>query len=228
MTDENRFDTPTDDGLTVRLARDATSGEIFVERVEFVAGDVVHRMQFRRPLPWAEALHARFIAQIERFLSPDDGSWVVADKEAILELPRLVLQGVRVYAQKTVHGMQSITVRFIHALGALQAMLLPRHRTETELLAHLEGMAARTLDSLIRPVLALIEVSGDENLVAAGYRQISDRLAQLAKDHTEIGIFAALLERFVANSPDPDEALRFLRASALINAEAAPSVGIGT
>jgi hypothetical protein len=210
MTQEQIADETSNDTLQLRLVRDADSGEWFAEQIEPNRGDTHHRIGFRNALPLSEAFVPEFIESILPYLPANDSKGVMADTGAVIEIPGLVLGGIRVIAQNVVTGIQSLTIRFIRALGALQSMLLPRHRTETDIFAKLEGAAAQTLLSLLNPALDLAAVGPASTLPRNVFEQVADRLEVLARNRDEIGFFAVLLQRFILNAPNPDLAIRQL------------------
>ncbi|MAM63266.1 hypothetical protein [Maritimibacter sp. UBA3975] len=189
MTQDQLTDERTPDTLQIRLVLDADSGEWFAEQIELDRGDTHHRIGFRNALPLTEAFVPEFIDSLLPYLPVDGSKGVMADSGAVIEIPGLVIGGIRVIAQNVVTGIQSLTIRFIRALGALQSMLLPRHRTETDIFAKLEGAAAQTLLSLLHPALDLAAVGPATSLPRNVFDQVADRLDVLARNHDEIGFF---------------------------------------
>lgn len=212
MTTEQIMDESRADTLQIRLVRDNLSGEWFAEQLDINRGDVHHRITFRTNQPLSEAFVPAFGEALQPYLPEDPAPGVMADRSALIEIPGLVLGGIRVIAQSVVQGIQSLTIRFIRALGALQSVLNPRHRTETDFFAKLEGAAAETLLSLLRPALDLADVGPATSLDRHVFDQVSERLDVLARNRNEIGFFAVLLQRYIRNAPDFDLAVRQIAA----------------
>ncbi|MBL6427572.1 MULTISPECIES: hypothetical protein [Maritimibacter] len=200
------------DTLQIRLVRDSDSGEWFAEQIDINRGDVHHRIGFRNNLPLAQAFVPQFLGELQPYLPDGPAKGVMADSSALIEIPGLVLGGIRVIAQSVVTGIQSLTIRFIRALGALQAVLLPKYRTETDMFAKLEGAAAHTLLSLLHPALDLADVGPPTTLSRNVMEQVAERLEVLARNRNEIGFFAVLLQRYLRNAPDLDLAARQIAA----------------
>ncbi|MEC7762701.1 MAG: hypothetical protein VX874_12415 [Pseudomonadota bacterium] len=214
MTQEQISQDGPTDTLQLRLVRDSDSGEWYAEQIDIARGDVHHRISFRNNLPLSQAFVPQFLSELEPYLPEGPAKGVMADSSALIEVPGLVLGGIRVIAQSVVSGIQSLTIRFIRALGALQAVLLPRHRTETDMFAKLEGAAAHTLLSLLHPALDLADVGPPTSLSRNVMEQVAERLDVLARNRNEIGFFAVLLQRYIRNAPDMDLATRQIAAQA--------------
>lgn len=208
MTEEQfSHDAPTDT-LHLRLVRDSDTGEWYAEQIDINRGEVYHRIGFRNNLPLSKAFVPEFLKELEPYLPVGPAKGVMADSSALIEVPGLVLGGIRVIAQSVVSGIQSLTIRFMRALGALQAVLMPKYRTETDMFAKLEGAAAHTLLSLLHPALDLADVGPPTTLSRNVMEQVAERLDVLARNRNEIGFFAVLLQRYIRNAPDLDLAAR--------------------
>ncbi|WP_141693074.1 hypothetical protein [Thioclava sp. SK-1] len=129
---------------------------------------------------------------------------VFSDPTLVIELPGLILGGVRILTQKIWSGTQAVTVRFSKALGALHSLLAPGHRTEHHTLEALETTAAQTLSALLQPCLHLLDADRDLIQDPKVSDQVLARLERLDSLRDEMGFFSYLLQRFIENASHTD------------------------
>lgn len=180
-------------------------GGWFVDRITFDLGDARTVTDFTGPQPVEKALAPGLAEAMRRYLPAAPDARVHVDPRAVIETSRLVLGGIRVIAHPLSHGVQPVTMCFDRALGSLQAMLAPRHRSDSNAAVSLERSAADALLNLMRPCLDLACV--DPTLVEgeAISRQVSERLDMLAEKKDDLAFFVYLLKRYVENASARDD-----------------------
>ncbi|WP_172296998.1 hypothetical protein [Pseudoruegeria sp. HB172150] len=190
----------------ISLSHDDSSGRWYAERVELALGDARNVTVFSRPRRLERAFVPAFVRALQPFL-PECGENVVhTDAQAVIDIPKLILGHIQVVACRGPQGFMIATVRFRKVLGPLQAILLPRHRSESHIFAAMERSAADALLNLLRPCIDLAAVDPAEATREGAESLVATRLSELAKRRDDMAFFAYLLKRYIENAPDLDSA----------------------
>ncbi|WP_074254536.1 hypothetical protein [Vannielia litorea] len=191
--------------IAISLFRDTTTNQWFVERVEFNLGATRTRTSFTVPQPLGQAFTAEFLEQLQPLLPTSHDRGLLADSQAHVAIAHLSLAGIRVAAQAAFDGIQKVWVRFQRAFGSVQAMLLPRHRTEQAAENALHYVAATALLDLLLPCLDMLRLdlpaSAAPDLAA---ERVSARLGTLQAKKHDLEFYVGLLTRYIARSPAPE------------------------
>lgn len=190
------------------LSRDEMSGQWFADKLTLNLGEALNRISFYRPLPLQQAFIAPFVQALERFLPKGYEQAIFADSKTIIELPDLVIGGLRVIAHNVKLGVQRVTVRFKRAFGTVQSFLLPEHRSDRSNDIALEKTAADALLTLLQPCLDLASVDSDLAESEQARLLVAHRLRALAEKKSEISFFSHMLQRFILRSENRAEWMR--------------------
>ncbi|WP_417718866.1 hypothetical protein [Salipiger sp.] len=212
------------DGFLVEigLCRDELSGEWFAEKLAFHLGEVRNRMTFARPLPLERAFTDQFLDGLRRYLPSSLEQSVHVDARGMIELPHLVLGGIRIVTHAVMLGLQKVTVRFKRAFGMLQAFLLPEHRTASATETALHHTAVDALLTVLQPCLDLVEVEQSLITDETNSEIVARRLKSLSEKKSELSFFAYMLQRFLTR-PIPPERLEQLSGPSAANRDRATS-----
>ncbi|EPX75895.1 hypothetical protein [Salipiger mucosus] len=192
--------------VEIGLSRDELTGQWLAEKLVFDIGELRNRVSFARRLPMERAFTAPFITGLMRFLPEKAERLVHVDSDAMIELPHLMLSGIRVVAHSVVMGMQKVTVRFRRAVGALQSFLRPEHQTAAApQQIELQRTAADALLTVLQPCLDLAELREDHVLDDRTSAHVAERLKSLSQKQAELSFFAYMLQRYVSRA-EPVEA----------------------
>ncbi|HBS99839.1 MAG: hypothetical protein ACU0A5_02275 [Salipiger marinus] len=200
-----RITTPSEGFLLeISLSRDEVARVWMAERVSLNFSEVRHRLSFAQPLPLDRAFTPEFQDSIAPYLPEGFDQQVHAANAAVLQLPHLILGGVRVLSHLPVMGVQRVTLRFKRAFGALQSFLQPQHRTEDMTRQGLDKAAAEALLSFLTPTLELAQIDQRALQDPEVCDLVATRLDRLAETRDELAFFAHLIRRFVdQNAPLP-------------------------
>ncbi len=182
------------------------SGEWFADRIDLDLGEARHVTTFSRSSPLISVFTPEFIQELTPFLPEHGETAMLADGNAVLETPRLVLGSIRVSAHRPTHGIQHVVVRFKKVLGSVQSILAAKHRLESSTMTALEQAAGEALLNLLRPCTDLAAVDtidpADERIA----KQVAERLEMLSESRDELAFFSYLLKRYIENMPATDAA----------------------
>lgn len=117
-------------GATVSIAmhRDLSTGEWFVESVNYRFGQIRNVTTFAAPMPLFSAFTADFFAFLQDHLPRNANPQVVSLSDCTVQVGKLVLSGLRMMAQKVSCGRQKVIIRFQEVFGAIHHFFAERHR----------------------------------------------------------------------------------------------------
>ncbi|MFY0635276.1 MAG: hypothetical protein JXQ91_15800 [Vannielia sp.] len=184
------------------MFRDTQTNQWFVERVEFNLHATRMRTTFNVAQPLAQAFTPEFLAELMPHLPTSHDRGLLADSQLHVAIAHLSLVGIRVAAQTVFDGIQKVLVRFQRAFGSVQAMLLPRHRTEHAAENALHYVAATALLDLLLPCLDMLRLDASvaKSDGEAGAR-VAARLQALQGKKHDLEFYVGLLTRYLAHTP---------------------------
>lgn len=196
--------------VEIALLREAGSGEWRLDWAAFARDSFRMTVQPQGEKPvLARAFTPEFLKAIEPYLPEAGAGSQVLTSSVNLELTGLTLSRMRVLFTRTAPPLERMMIRFQQALGELQIILQPHLRNTDTSVQLMEEAAAMALLDLLHPCLDLAAVDIPE-LNDQQYIMIMERLIALQSRKEEIGLFALLLQRFLARrempgaaSPDP-------------------------
>ncbi|WP_339107046.1 hypothetical protein [Thioclava sp. GXIMD4216] len=187
--------------VTLHLLRDDATGAWFAERIEMNLDNMRNQITFRQPEPLAGAFTSPFAEALIHYL-PQNGDFSVStNSHNLIEIPGLVLGGMRIIAQRNVNGLQRVAVRFRNVIGEFQAVLSIKYRSEGQTLTTLEKGATDALLSLLIPCLDLAHVELDTFADADLPFKVALRLQTLTQKKEDLAFFTHMLRRYVENTP---------------------------
>ncbi|WP_158964128.1 hypothetical protein [Chachezhania sediminis] len=195
MTDPVRAGTGKKITVTLRRQRDRDGW--WVESVQLKHPNHYSRVYFQGKPPLRTVLGGPICDSIEPNLPRDFEKGATLSSDALVKMPGLFLVGLRVLADYARDGVQTVTVRFTRAFGNLETIFLPRYRPEL-LRDEREELAVRALVDLVNPCLELCEAMVNSIITQEQAEMVAARAGTLARSREELGFFAGLLSRFVA------------------------------
>lgn len=210
MSTSRQRDQSDPSAVIIQLFRDEETGGWFVARIDLNMANICNQIVFRQREPLDKAFTKGFSSFLKRHLPVRSAAGTTVKAQETVELPYLVLGGLRVIAQKSMNGSQRVVVHFRQALGQLQALLTPEHRTEAHTLGALETTAAEALLSLLQPCLNLASVELHHLENVSLHHSLAVRLERLTAHKEDLAFFTHLLQRYIANAPKPDTLLSAL------------------
>ncbi|WP_424928110.1 hypothetical protein [Amaricoccus tamworthensis] len=128
-----------------------------------------------------------------------DGSRALSLPDFVVEMPGLILAGVRVFVSLAVDGVKNVIFRFLEFVGGINHAFKASVGLEMSATSQMERLAMNILSDLCLPLLNLCK--------AAELAQIGDnsRMCKyLVERANEVEFQAELLKRFVFNSSEPE------------------------
>ena len=167
--------------------------------------NVNHRIRFPKADHLGDVFHVPLAVALSKELDNlTDQMEVVAKPSFSIELPGLVLAGLRIIVSQVDSGEQTILVRFKHFIGALQAAFLPSVGFDTPRIGSKEEIAISVLDDIVRPLYDLVSTVEIENLPDHHRRNIESRLQKISKQTVDLKFYSSLLMRYIAQSQADD------------------------
>ncbi|WP_121061794.1 hypothetical protein [Chachezhania antarctica] len=183
------------------MRRRCDSTEWWVESVQMKHATHYARIYFQGETPLREVVGAPVCHAIEPALPRESSDQAAASSDTMVKMPGLFLVGMRVLADFARDGVQTVTIRFTRAFGNLESIFLPRYRTES-LRDEREELAVRALVDLVHPCLELCDHTMNTIMSEEQAEIVGARAGALAQSRAELGFFAGLLRRFVAQEDD--------------------------
>ncbi|MBY6048356.1 hypothetical protein [Vannielia litorea] len=192
--------------IALSIFRDTTTNQWFVDRVEFNLGATRTKTSFAVPQPVEQAFTPAFLEQLKLHLPASHDRGLIADADVHVPIAHLSLVGIRVAAQTAIDGIQKVWVRFMRAFGSVQALLLPRHRTEHAAENALHSVAAMALLDLLLPCLDMLRFELPKSYDDAGpVERVQARLETLQEKRHDLEFYVGLFTRYLAHRPGVGE-----------------------
>lgn len=163
--------------------------------------NVNHRIRFPESNRLADVFHIPLAVALGREIDQLSGKMEVLAKPTFsVELPGLVLAGLRIIVSREEDGEQTILIRFKHFIGALQAAFLPSVGFDTPRIGSKEEIAISVLDDIVRPLYDLVSTVEIENLPEHHRKNIEQRLHHISKQTVDLKFYSSLLMRYISQT----------------------------
>ena len=187
--------------LTINL-RVYDHGAIKVQSCETSGEKFLNRTSFRGARSLSDVFVAELVTAMRECLRAlPDGAHMLSVPDFLVELPGLVLSGVRILASETRDGARSVIMRVKEFLGAFNRILKPKIGFDETLSTNTERLALSALMDICVPIMNFAR-SAELNVMDPDGR-IRDTLEQKVQ---EFEFNAELLKRFVAANLPQQEA----------------------
>lgn len=163
--------------------------------------NVNHRIRFPESNRLSDVFHSPLAVALGKEIECLSGNMEVLAKPTFsVELPGLVLAGLRIIVSREQDGEQTILIRFKHFIGALQAAFLPSVGFDTPRIGSKEEIAISVLDDIVRPLYDLVSTVEIENLPEHHRKNIEQRLHQISKQTVDLKFYSSLLMRYISQT----------------------------
>jgi len=189
--------------ISIDLLRVTATGRWFTESVALDRPGTCTRISFAASTPSARVFVPEFSDALSRYLPESFDGGRMTDDGAFIDLPGLCLAGIDVNAEAAALGTQKVRVCFREALGALQSLLLPVHRSENASNARLDDAAGAALLNILHPCLDIVRCDISSLRSEASARVLSDWLTQLQEKRHDLEFFSTMLTRYLTRIAAP-------------------------
>lgn len=161
------------------------------------------RMLFDPDLPLDDALHPLVAQCLTRALERQFETAVLSDRDLVLELGTLRLEGLRVLTRCPPDGTSTASVRFLNSVGDRDAILSDRMRPPRPELPEVDTLVAPVLQELLYPALEVFDHILQNGLSDENARTLAARVKTMRARRDELSDYIALLSKVVSDSRPP-------------------------
>lgn len=172
-----------------------------VTSIELLSSDMRNRYSFKEPRALDEVFAQELSTEIEQTLgSFEDQDRVVTLPDFQMDLPGLLLSGLRVLLTRIEGGVEVIMMRFREYIGTIKSAFKFDSSFAVTSASVRERIAVEVLRDILTPLVDMINLNRPE------YRAVIDnhapvlqkRLDYIATRQEELNFYSGLLQRYVA------------------------------
>jgi hypothetical protein len=198
----NAHNTEQADGDTFVIHMTRAVGESAkVTSIELLSSDMRNRYSFKEPRLIGEVFANELSAEIEQTLASfEDRDRVVSLPDFEVDLPGLLLSGLRVLLTRIEGGVEVIMMRFREYIGAIKSAFKFDSSFAITSASVRERIAVEVLRDILTPLVDMINLNRPEyRAVIENHAPVlQKRLDQIATRQEELNFYSGLLQRYVA------------------------------
>lgn len=162
------------------------------------------RMMLDAPTPIHEALHPDVCQIIHEHLAHVEDSAVFSHTDFQLQIPNLVMHGLRVLTHVAADGSASASVRIVRTLGDISAVFTPPFGGETVADNSLSDVTAPVLHELLLPALEVFDHILEHGLNDPQAKLLAARVKTMRARRDELSDYIGLLTRYLECATRPE------------------------
>jgi hypothetical protein len=210
MSANQTLDTAESDHLVVHVIR-GKDAEISVNSVELLQPDIRNRYSFRRPRPLSELFVGDLAAALEDALQRfERGARIMSMPDFSVQLPGLVLGGLRLLSTRLEDGTDAIMVRVRDYVGAIKTAFRFDSAMAMETTSVRERIAVEVLRDIVNPLLDILSIAKDAppEVLRDNSEALNRQLRRMGSRQEELSFYTGMLQRYIAGCREDSENAR--------------------
>lgn len=188
------------DTFVIHMTR-AIGEQAKVTSIELLSADMRNRYSFKEPRVLDQVFAGQLSVEIEQTLASfQDQDRVVSLPDFAVDLPGLLLSGLRVLLTRIEGGVEVIMMRFREYIGTIKSAFKFDSSFAISSASVRERIAVEVLRDIITPLVDMINLNKPEyRAVIENHAPVlQKRLDQIATKQEELNFYGGLLQRYVA------------------------------
>ncbi len=210
MSADQSLDTAESDHFVVHVVR-GKNAEPRVSSVELMQPDIRNRYSFRRPRALSELfvkdLATALEAALERF---ERGARILSMPDFSVQLPGLVLGGLRLLSTRLEDGTEAIMVRVRDYVGSIKTAFRFDPAMALETTTVRERIAVEVLRDIVNPLLDILSIAKDAppEVLRDNSEALNRQLRRMGARQEELSFYTGMLQRYIAGCREDAENAR--------------------
>lgn len=211
MSADQTLDTAESDHFVVHVTRGKDS-KIRVSSVELLQPDIRNRYSFRRPRALSELFVSDLADALEEALTRfERGSRILSMPDFSVQLPGLVLGGLRLLSTRLEDGTDAIMVRVRDYVGSIKTAFRFDPAMAMETSSVRERIAVEVLQDIVNPLLDILSIAKDApaEVLRDNSDALNRQLRRMGARQEELSFYTGMLQRYISGCREDAENARF-------------------
>ena len=207
MSADHALETTESDHFVVHVTRNKNA-ELRVSSVELMQPDLRNRYSFRTP----RALHELFVKELADALDAalkrfERGARILSMPDFTVQLPGLVLGGLRLLATRLEDGTDVIMVRVREYVGSIKSAFRFDHAMSLESSCVRERIAVEVLKDIVNPLLDILSIAKEAppEVLRSNSDALNRQLRRMGSRQEELSFYTGMLQRYIAGCREDAE-----------------------
>jgi hypothetical protein len=207
MSADHALETTESDHFVVHVTRNKNA-ELRVSSVELMQPDLRNRYSFRTP----RALHELFVKELADALDAalkrfERGARILSMPDFTVQLPGLVLGGLRLLATRLEDGTDVIMVRVREYVGSIKLAFRFDHAMALESSSVRERIAVEVLKDIVNPLLDILSIAKEAppEVLRSNSDALNRQLRRMGSRQEELSFYTGMLQRYIAGCREDAE-----------------------